>query len=198
MDHGHSSHIPRRVPMLGGMGEDLDDTVITPPQHPASTWAGAADVDDTVVGPAAARPHYPPPDAMPESPVVAGHSAYGLRIGLDGEPIPLDLPCFVGRRPSPPRVTRGGQPRLVRVASPHKEVSATHLEVRQLGASVVVTDLKSTNGTIVMVPGRKPRTLRQGESVVVSPGTLVDIGDDNILQILPIQRLGHSPAGRQP
>lgn len=185
--------------MLGGMGEDLDDTVISAPQHPAVTSAtGTADLDDTVVGAPAARQHYSPPDATPEPIVVAGHSAYGLRIGLDGEPISLDVPCFVGRRPSPPRVTRGVQPRLVRVASPGKEVSATHLEVRQLGASVVVTDLKSTNGTIVMVPGRKPRTLRQGESVVVSPGTLVDIGDDNILQILPMQRLGHGPAGRQP
>lgn len=185
--------------MLGGMGEDIDDTVISPPQHPSVTpGTGTVDRDDTVVRSPVARPHSSPPDPIPEPTLTTGHSAYGLRVGLDGEPIPLDVPCFVGRRPSPPRVTRGVQPRLVRVASPHKEVSATHLEVRQLGASVVVTDLKSTNGTIVMVPGRKPRTLRQGESVVVSPGTLVDIGDDNILQILPIQRLGSGSAGRQP
>jgi hypothetical protein len=52
-----------------------------------------------------------------------------------------------------------------------------------------VTDLKSTNGSIVMVPGAVPRKLRQGESVVVSPGTLVDIGDDNVLQILPMRHL---------
>ncbi len=185
--------------MLGGMGEDLDDTVISPTQRPVElSGVGVTDLDDTRVSAAGARPHYSSRDAVPVPPVVTGHPAYGLRIGLDGDPIPLDVPCYVGRRPSPPRVTRGVQPRLVRVVSPGREVSSTHVEVRQLGASVVVTDLKSTNGTIVMVPGRKPRTLRQGESVVVSPGTLVDIGDDNILQILPIQRLGHGPAGRQP
>jgi hypothetical protein len=60
--------------------------------------------------------------------------------------------------------------------------------LRQTGTTVVVTDLRSTNGTIVLVPGSTPRKLLQGESVVVSPGTLVDIGDENILQILPLDR----------
>jgi hypothetical protein len=55
---------------------------------------------------------------------------------------------------------------------------------------VIVTDLKSTNGSIVMVPGSVPRKLRQGESVVVSPGTLVDIGDDNVIEILSARRVG--------
>jgi pSer/pThr/pTyr-binding forkhead associated (FHA) protein len=64
-------------------------------------------------------------------------------------------------------------------------VSSTHLEVRQVGASVVITDLRSTNGSVVSAPGAAPRKLRQGESVVVSPGTLVDIGDGNIVEILP-------------
>ena len=81
----------------------------------------------------------------------------------------------------------------MRVPSPRREVSSTHLEVCHRGTSVIVTDLRSTNGSIVMVPGNVPRKLRQGESVVVSPGTLVDIGDDNILQILPVQHPGGSP-----
>jgi hypothetical protein len=50
---------------------------------------------------------------------------------------------------------------------------------------VVVTDLRSTNGTVVTMPGRPALTLRQGESVVVVPGTVVDIGDGNIVEILP-------------
>ncbi|MHB1171955.1 MAG: FHA domain-containing protein, partial [Lacisediminihabitans sp.] len=76
----------------------------------------------------------------------------------------------------------------VRVPSPLREVSGTHVEVRQEGASVIVTDLRSTNGTVVSIPGAAPLKLRQGESVVVVPGTLVDIGDGNILEILPIPR----------
>jgi hypothetical protein len=39
------------------------------------------------------------------------------------------------------------------------------------------------------VPGAATLKLRQGESVVVTPGTVVDIGDGNRIEILPIQRL---------
>jgi pSer/pThr/pTyr-binding forkhead associated (FHA) protein len=74
------------------------------------------------------------------------------------------------------------------VPSPLREVSSTHLELRQQGALVIVTDLKSTNGTVVTVPGRAAVKLRGGESVVVVPGTIVDIGDDNLIEILPIGR----------
>lgn len=113
---------------------------------------------------------------------------YAVRVGSHPDPILLDTPCYVGRNPSAPRVVNGPPPRLIRVDSRLREVSASHVEVRQLGSTVIVTDLNSTNGTTVMVPGSVPRKLRQGESVVVSPGTLVDIGDDNILQVLPMQR----------
>ncbi|MCU1413259.1 MAG: hypothetical protein JWN80_599 [Microbacteriaceae bacterium] len=101
-------------------------------------------------------------------------------------PIALDSPAFIGRKPSLPRVVSGLPPRLVRVPSPLREVSSTHLELRQQGALVIVTDLKSTNGTVVVVPGREPVKLRGGESIVAAPGTVVDIGDGNIVEILPI------------
>jgi hypothetical protein len=120
----------------------------------------------------------------------AADGFYSFRLGSHPDSVTLDRPAYIGRSPSAPRVQRGPSPRLVRVASAAKEVSATHLEIRQLGASVIVTDLNSTNGSVVMLPGSVPRKLRQGESVVVSPGTLVDIGDDNILHILPVQRVG--------
>lgn len=116
-----------------------------------------------------------------------GRHYYRFQLDSRAEAIALDRPCFVGRRPSSPRIAREPAPRLLRVPSPRKEVSATHIELRQLGSSVIVTDLRSTNGSMVIVPGGVPRKLRQGESVVVSPGTLVDIGDDNVLQILPMQ-----------
>lgn len=80
-------------------------------------------------------------------------------------------------------------PALMAVPSPRGEVSASHVEIRQEGRTVVVTDMRSTNGTVVTVPGRAATTLRQGESVVVLPGTMVDIGDGNLLEILPIQRI---------
>ena len=105
------------------------------------------------------------------------------------EPIPLDIPALIGRQPVCPRIAIGGVPRLVRVPSPRCEVSSTHIELRQHGASVIVTDLRSTNGTIVSIPGSSSQKLRQGESLVVSAGTVVDIGDGNTVEILPIERL---------
>jgi hypothetical protein len=104
-------------------------------------------------------------------------------------PILLDAPAFIGRRPSLPRVISGRPPRLVRVPSPLHEVSSTHLELRQQGAVVIVTDLRSTNGTVVVPPGREPVKLRGGESIVAVPGTVVDIGDGNIVEILPLAGL---------
>ena len=175
------------------MTEDHDDTVIVPPRTAAPRAApdSAPDTDATIIAPASGTPATEPPA---EPPVVTSTTPtaigpYRFRIGERSDSILLDRPCYIGRRPSSPRVVRGMLPRLVRVPSPLREVSATHLEVRQLGASVIVTDLRSTNGSIVMLPGSVPRKLRQGESVVVTPGTLVDIGDENILQILPMQRL---------
>ncbi len=109
---------------------------------------------------------------------------YRFRIGRTV--VWLDAVSYVGRRPSSPRIVYGQMPRLVRVPSPRQEVSSTHVELRQLGASVVLTDMHSTNGSIVFPPGGEPRKLRQGESVVATPGTLVDIGDGNVIEILPL------------
>jgi FHA domain-containing protein len=110
---------------------------------------------------------------------------YRFRIGRTV--VWLDAVSYVGRRPSSPRIIYGQMPRLVRVPSPKQEVSSTHVELRQLGASVVLTDMRSTNGSIVFPPGGEPRKLRQGESVVATPGTLVDIGDGNVIEILALQ-----------
>jgi hypothetical protein len=103
-------------------------------------------------------------------------------------PIGLDRPAYIGRKPSAPRIAIGDRPRLVRVPSPLGEVSGTHLELRHVGASVTVTDLRSTNGTTVRLPGSAPVRLRQGESVVVTPGSVIEIGDGNVIEIHSLRR----------
>lgn len=177
----------------GTVADDLDDTFVPVERLPATPPVpGGPDVENTrVVQAPRQRPQRPPVT----SPLRPSALVYQFRIGSRPEPISLDRPCLVGRRPTPPRIRQGAAPRLLRVPSPLKEVSATHIELRQLGTSVIVTDLRSTNGSVVMVPGSVPRKLRQGESIVVSPGTLVDIGDDNVLQILPMQRVPLDGAG---
>lgn len=176
------------------MHPDLDDTVRSVARVPAPP---APDLDDTIVGapiteapvaaPVATSPHDTAP--MPDTVVAEPRTPhYGFRVGENGRTVLLDVAVYIGRAPGSPRIQNGVLPRLVKVPSPRGEVSSTHLEIRQLANSIIVTDLRSTNGSTVSVPGSVPRSLRQGEAMVVTPGTLVDIGDGNVVEILPLQR----------
>jgi pSer/pThr/pTyr-binding forkhead associated (FHA) protein len=177
---------------------DLDDTRTTPPpavrQRVEQPNTEQPDTERTVVAgdlrSSARDPHMWPDEqpAAPWPPALSPPTAqfYGFRIG-NSQIVLLDAIAYVGRRPATPRVVRGGTPRLVRVQSPTQEVSATHLELRQEGGTVVARDLRSTNGTVLAVPGHPVRALRPGESVVVTVGSLIDIGDRNVIEILPLQ-----------
>jgi hypothetical protein len=122
-------------------------------------------------------------------------SAFGFVVNSYA-PIGLDRPAYVGRNPTPPRIPDGARPRLVKVPSPLGEVSSTHLELRAHGTTVIATDLKSTNGTSVRIPGSAPVRLRQSESIVVSDGSLIEIGDGNVIQIVSMRRA--HPSGENP
>jgi hypothetical protein len=160
-----------------GAGAEIGDTIVSSRRrHRADTpqlkaWSPARFDSD---------PRFAPGGGAPR----VGH--YCFRIG-NGQVYQLDTPVYIGRKPSSPRIVTGTMPRLLKVQSPSMEVSSTHLELRQDGATVVVTDMRSTNGTFVSQPGSTHLKLRQGESVVVVPGTLVDIGDGNVIEILPIR-----------
>jgi hypothetical protein len=121
-------------------------------------------------------------EPSPPAPVRPATFAFRVR---DGQPYPLDVVHYVGRNPKQPRIPLDEPVRLFSVASPTKLVSSTHLELRQQGESVVVTDLRSTNGTSVILPGRDWQRLRAGQGIAVIPGALVDIGDGVVLEILP-------------
>jgi hypothetical protein len=120
-----------------------------------------------------------------EPPDTSGRAGAENAVSLpDGRLVALDRPVYVGRSPRSPRITSGLVPELVAVASPRREVSATHLEIVQEGRAVVVRDLGSTNGTRVRVPGAAPSLLSPGASRVVAAGTLLDLGDDIVLEIV--------------
>lgn len=160
--------------------DDVEDTAM----RPRLSAPGALSFEDTII-----RARFAPtPSAEIETPPPP-LEIYGFRMSGSEVVIVLDRPAYVGRNPAPPRIPGGHPPRLVTVQSPRSEVSSSHVEVRQLGATVIVTDLKSTNGSIVVVPGHGARVLRHGESMVVSPGTLVDIGDGNVIEITPLHQV---------
>ena len=56
-------------------------------------------------------------------------------------------------------------------------ISRTHLRVTLSGWHVLVTDLNSTNGTMVTMPGRDPEQLPPGVPVPIRPGTVVALAE---------------------
>lgn len=186
------------------MHGDLDDTRLSVPrilEQPAT----ATDHDDTVVrGSIPAATHAAPPPALIEPPlpevrplasvdavvsapavelIAPSVPAYVVRLA-DGRELPIDGPVYLGRKPSAPRIHTGPPPRLVTFPSPSRELSATHLELRIVGGSLVASDMRSTNGTVVRLPRSAPRALLRGESIVVVPGTRIDLGDGAVLDVL--------------
>ncbi|PPF62067.1 hypothetical protein C5E11_12765 [Clavibacter michiganensis] len=126
-------------------------------------------------------------------PTAAAGASHGMAVAFpDGRTVALDRAVYVGRSPKSPRITSGLVPELVAVPSPRREVSSTHVEILQEGRAVVVRDLGSTNGTRVRAPGAAPSLLSPGASRVVAAGTLLDLGDDVVLQI--VERSGALPA----
>ncbi|CAB4719248.1 MAG: FHA domain-containing protein [Actinobacteria bacterium] len=105
-----------------------------------------------------------------------------------GESVEVDRLVLVGRAPEARRFTASEQPRLVTVTSPHHEISSTHLEIRPgSGAdhgTAVVTDLGSTNGTVLVQPGLPSEALQPGIPVQLIPGALLDLGDGVSIQVM--------------
>ena len=121
------------------------------------------------------------------SDVERGEAAAPLRAAASGAPaklrlstglvVSLDRAVLLGRAPQVSRVANAELPRLVTVASPEQDISRTHAEVRVEGDDVLVTDLHSTNGVLVTAAGDGARRLHPGEPTVLSPGTVVDLGE---------------------
>lgn len=155
------------------MGTDAEDTVVRPRQPPTLVEPPPA------AGPASAGPA----PATPIDEDVAPTGPPRVRLA-DGTDVSLGTPVYLGRKPSVPRAHAGTPVQLIVVPSPSREVSATHVELRVVGGAVVASDMRSTNGTIVAVPGSAPRMLIRGESAVVPRGSIVDLGDGNRLAIL--------------
>jgi hypothetical protein len=129
----------------------------------------------------------PPSDAvcrrcgapLPHDPVPVPRPVLGvLRLSL-GDVITLDRGVLMGRNPRTDFAETDGEerPHVVKLPSADGDISRTHLRVTLDGWHVLVTDLNSTNGTLVTLPGRDPQQLRPGETVPIQPGTVVTLAD---------------------
>ncbi|MFV0374627.1 FHA domain-containing protein [Microbacterium sp.] len=94
-----------------------------------------------------------------------------------GQTIEIERTIVIGRRPKSTRSADAELPLLVAVESPEYDISRSHLEVRAEGEHVLVTDLHTTNGTVLSRGGTDPVRLHPGEATMVVTGDVVDIGD---------------------
>ena len=96
-----------------------------------------------------------------------------------GDEITLDRDVVMGRSPRADFTGADGEerPHVVKLPSADGDISRTHLRVSLDGWHVLVTDLNSTNGTLVTMPGRDPEQLRPGEPTPIQPGTVVTLAD---------------------
>ncbi|WP_284253063.1 FHA domain-containing protein [Pseudolysinimonas kribbensis] len=116
----------------------------------------------------------PAPDEI--APAAAAHR-YALVLP-DGHREALVGELILGRAPTA-RVVDGRMPRLVTIEG-DPDVSRSHVRVALEGDTVVVTDLRSRNGTSVVLPGKQPQLLRADEPTPVIPGTVIDLGESKL------------------
>jgi|GEM_PF-1450564 len=156
-----------------------DDTIITIDEVTRSTLSGGIQLAGDLAG-----------DLADTAPIEGdpGDTAPIVRFQLreiNGTKHALGRPIVVGRLPRAPRTGRGAVELLV-VPSPNGQVSSTHAMIEALGDVVVVTDLRSTNGTRVNNAGRPSVLLAPGDSLAVGAGAVIDVGDGNRLEVLSL------------
>lgn len=100
-----------------------------------------------------------------------------------GPVVEIDRPQLIGRRP---KVDSAGSmeelPGLVTLQDPEHSLSRVHLEIRLEDWEVFVLD-RSTNGTVVEIPGQSPLRLRAGEPCLIVSGTRVRLSDAHDFQL---------------
>lgn len=121
-------------------------------------------------------PQLPPP-AAPRRVVVAVLSP------SSGGRVDVDRPILVGRSPSASRVSGDQLPRLLTVPSPSHDISRTHLQVVPGDGQVVLTDLNSTNGTVLIGPDGRQVTLEPSSPMTVDIGSVIDLGDGVTIRV---------------
>ena len=122
-----------------------------------------------------------PPAADPRPPMKAS-PRYFVELA-DGRREDLGVPIVVGRAPSADSASRSAHPRLVVVPSAEQDISRSHVLVAVEGDTVVVTDLHSRNGTVVVNPGAQPQKLRRGEPTALIVGSAIDLGDGVVMTV---------------
>lgn len=113
-----------------------------------------------------------------QDPVTVPRPVLGVLKLSTGDVVTLDRGVLLGRSPSAEFDGKGERPHVVRLPSQGQDISRTHAEIRIDGWHVLITDLDSTNGTMITVPGEEPRRLRPHDPTMIPPGTVVSLADE--------------------
>ena len=111
-----------------------------------------------------------------QQPRVVPTPALAVLRASNGQTVEVVGSVLVGRAPARDR-GRTPDPALLTVTSPSHDISRTHLEVFASGWDVGVTDLHSTNGTVLVAPDGTIRTMDPGETAWVALGTSLELAD---------------------
>ncbi|MCI9889232.1 FHA domain-containing protein [Micrococcales bacterium 31B] len=139
-----------------------------------------------VSGSACARGHLNPPHRadcrvcrLPVVPVAEAfpRPALGTLFTEGIDPIVVRGNVIFGRKPFGDRFGRHEQPLLVAVNGPSNDISRNHVLISVEQWHVFVSDLDSTNGTLLHRAGYAPRRLIAHEQVMLRSGDIIDLGD---------------------
>ena len=107
----------------------------------------------------------------------------GVLILGDGSVCQLDADYVIGREPTLDSAVAGGRARPLRLIGASGVVSRIHARVELDGWQVFITDLKSQNGTQVLLPGeRNPTNLQPGVRTPLVAGAQIRLGGEYGLQ----------------
>jgi len=101
----------------------------------------------------------------------------GMLVLDDGAVFQLDRDYVIGRDPALDASVAVGKARPLRATDDAGTVSRTHARIQLDGWLVLVTDLGSTNGTRIRLPGQAAdQALTPRVPAALVPGSLIDLG----------------------
>jgi pSer/pThr/pTyr-binding forkhead associated (FHA) protein len=194
-----------------GNTSEADDTVLRPVAHRPATAKRREHPDgDTIIrlvapgAPSSASTGGSISTARSPAPgAVAPTIRWSLRVRGTPTIVSLDVPAIIGRRPGTPHPTEQPMARRVVISAEYGDVSGRHVHIEQIGETLVVSDLGSTNGVLIYAaPASETASmpemarvvrLRPGESCAVLPDAVVRIGDSVAIEFVRSAPTAPSP-----